>query len=194
MSKVNRKSQGTLRGLFALALCCLAGAAAAAQTTVAPLPVKIGLWESSVTTTMSGLPIPPDVAEKMRAMGRPLPGDPNTMVMQACVTQDEWSKTLANLGKRGDMTCTTSNLMQDSQKLTFDESCVSPRGGTFAGHFEMFFDDAEHSHGEVHMKTAGAQDGASSLKITIDVSTTSHFVSADCGDMKPGDAKVIKTE
>jgi len=187
---MTRKSQGARCGLFVLAMCCLAYVSAFAQTP-APPPVKMGLWESSVTMTMGGFQIPPDVAAKMQAMGRPVPGAAHTTVTQSCLTADQWTKTWANLNKRGDMECKVSNLTQGSQKLSFDTSCTSQQGGVFTGHFEMFFDDDEHSHGTMHMK---GESGSGGQPIVMDMKMTSHFVSADCGEVKPGDAKVIKTE
>jgi hypothetical protein len=187
---MNRKSQRAFCGLFASTICCLAGVSAFAQAP-APPPVKMGLWESSSTMTMGGFQIPPDVVAKMQAMGRPVPGAPHTTVTQSCMTADEWTKTWANLNKRGDMECKVSDLSQDSQKLSFDSSCTSQRGGAFTGHFEMFFDDDEHTHGSMHMKGEGGSGGQ---PMVMDMKMTSHFVSADCGEVKPGGAKVIKTE
>ena len=98
---------------------------------------------------------------------------------------------MENLNKRGDMDCKVSNFTQDSHKLSFDEACSSPHGGTFSGQFEMLFDSDENSHGTMHMKGEGGSGGQ---PVSIDMTMTSHFVSADCGAVKPGDAKVIKSE
>jgi hypothetical protein len=187
---MTRKSKGVCCALFALALCSSVAMSAFAQTP-SPPPIKMGLWQSNVTTTMGGFQIPPDVAEKMRAMGRPVPGGPQTTAVQSCMTADEWGKTWEKMNSNGDQKCTSTNRTLEEHKLSFDESCVSPRGGTFTGHFEMQFDDDEHSHGSLHMK---GEQGPSGQPITIDMTMNSHFVAADCGEVKPGEAKVLKTE
>lgn len=185
---MTRKSQGARCALLVLTICCLAGVSAFAQA--APPPIKMGLWESSVTTTMGGITIPPDVAAKMQAMGRPVPGGPHTTVTQSCMTPDQWDKAMADMNKQGDSKCTLTNKSMDAHHLSFDQSCTSSHGGTFSGHFDMQFDNDEHSHGTMNMK--GTSSGGQ--PISIDATLTSHFVSADCGEVKPGEAKVIKTQ
>jgi hypothetical protein len=55
-------------------LCSLAIAFIAAQAQTAP-PVKMGLWKTTSVMTTSGFQLPPDVAARMKAMGRS-PGQP----------------------------------------------------------------------------------------------------------------------
>ncbi len=153
----------------------------------------MGLWEGTTTVVMNGLQIPPDVAARLKAMGRPVPGSPHTVVTQSCLTPDEWRKSFSDLNKRGDMDCTTSNLVQDEHEFSFDESCTSPRGSSFTGHFKMTFDDPEHTHGTMQMKGT-APASANSQPIASDITIASHFLSADCGEVKPGASKVIKDE
>jgi hypothetical protein len=72
-----------------LILCCAAAAAGAqAAAPVIPPPVKMGLWESTITTQMSGFQLPLDVVAKLQAMRRPVPGGPHTIVSQSCMTPD----------------------------------------------------------------------------------------------------------
>ena len=70
-----------------LLIAVLAGSAAGlAQDVPAPPPVKMGLWQNTATNTMTGLQIPPEVAAKLQAMGRPVPGaEPRTIVTQSTV-------------------------------------------------------------------------------------------------------------
>ncbi len=59
-----------------------------AQDVPAPPPVKMGLWQNTITNTMSGLQLPPDVLAKLQAAGRPVPGAaPRTIVTQSCMTR-----------------------------------------------------------------------------------------------------------
>src|SRR5579883_1352195 len=178
--------------LAALALCTLAGAAAKAQDLPATPPVKMGLWESTVTSTIGGLTIPPDVAARLQAMGRPVPGStPHTIVTQSCMTKEEWAKSIENLNNN-EAKCTYTNRTFTSSKFSFDMSCASERGGVFSGHFEMLVDNDEHTHGTAHMKSETS--GPNGQAMTVDTNLSSRYLGADCGDVKPGEAKTIKNE
>jgi hypothetical protein len=178
--------------LVALAFCCLPGVVAHAQELPATPPVKMGLWESTVTSTIGGLTIPPDVAARLQAMGRSVPGSgPHTVVTQSCMTKDEWAKSIEKMNNN-ESKCTYTNRSITSQKFSFDMSCASEHGGVFTGHFEMLVDDDEHTHGTAHMKSETS--GPNGQTMTIDTTLSAHYLAADCGDVKPGDAKVVKNE
>ncbi len=187
---MTRKS--TILGLlFALAFCSLAGTLAKAQDLPATPPVKMGLWESSITSTIGGITIPPDVAARLQAMGRPVPGiTPHTTVTQSCMTKEEWAKSIEKWNNN-EAKCTYTNRDFTSQKFSFDMSCASEHGGVFTGHFEMLVDDDEHTHGTAHMK---GETGQAGQPMTIDTTLSSHYLGADCGDIKPGDAKIVKSQ
>ena len=176
--------------LLALALCCLAGASAKGQDLPATPPVKMGLWQSNVTSTIGGLTIPPDVAARLQAMGRPVPGGPHTVVTQSCMTQEEWAKSIEKMNNN-ESKCTYTNRSITSQKFSFDMSCASEHGGVFTGHFEMLVDDPEHTHGSAHMK---GEMGPGGQPMTIDTTLSAHYLAADCGTVKPGEAKVITSQ
>ena len=178
--------------LAALALCCLAAATAKAQDLPATPPVKMGLWQSNITSSIGGITIPPDVAARLEAMGRPVPGaTPQTVVTQSCMTKEEWAKSIEKWNNSSETKCTYTNRSFTSTKFSFDMSCASEHGGVFTGHFEMLVDDDEHTHGSAHMKGEGGPNGQ---PMTIDTTLSSHYLAADCGDVKPGDAKVIKNQ
>ncbi|MBT9329735.1 DUF3617 domain-containing protein [Paracidobacterium acidisoli] len=178
-----------LASTLAVAAGCLAGASLYAQT---PPPIRMGLWESTNTITMTGLQLPPDVIEKLKAMGRSIPGStPQTMTAQSCYTPEEWQKSMADARRHRDEQCTQNNLSFTSSKMVFDESCTTSRGDTTTGHFEMYFDDAEHAHGSGHFTTTGGQGSQAGHPLNIDMTVKGHFVSADCGEVKPGSPKII---
>jgi hypothetical protein len=173
-----------------LGLCFFAGAIARAQDLPATPPVKMGLWESTITSTIGGLTIPPDVAARLQAMGRPVPGStPHTSVTQSCMTKEEWAKSIEKMNNSNETKCTYTNRNFTSSKFSFDMSCASERGGVFTGHFEMLVDDDEHTHGSAHMKSEGGPNGN---PLTIDTTLSTRYLSADCGDVKPGEGKTIK--
>ncbi|HTD55561.1 MAG TPA: DUF3617 domain-containing protein [Silvibacterium sp.] len=173
-----------------VALCCIAAPAAHAQDMPSTPPIKMGLWESTVNSNISGITLPPDVVARLQAMGRPVPGGAHTLVSQGCMTPDEWTKTFEKMNN-SQSECTLSNKSITAQKISFDMSCASQRGGVFTGHFEMTIDDDQHSHGSAHMKGEGGPNGQ---PMTIDTTLSSHFISADCGDIKPGSPKIIKNQ
>ena len=76
-------------GVVVLAGSILMGA----QDVPTPPAVKMGLWQNTATNTMTGMQIPPEVAAKLQAMGRPVPGAaPTTTVTQSCLTPEKWQK------------------------------------------------------------------------------------------------------
>jgi Protein of unknown function (DUF3617) len=187
---MTRKS--TLGGmLLALSLCCLAATVAKAQEMPATPPIKMGLWESSINSNITGITLPPEVIARLQAMGRPVPGGAHTVVTQSCMTPDEWTKSIERMNNSNQSKCTYTNKSFTAQKISFDMSCASEHGSVFTGHFEMNIDDDQHSHGSAHMKGEGGPNGQ---PMTIDTTLSSHFVASDCGDVKPGDAKIIKNQ
>jgi len=121
---MSRKS--TIGGLMlALVLCCLTGIVAQAQEMPATPPVKMGLWETTITNTIGGIQIPPDIAAKMQAMGRPVPGStPQTVVTHSCMTKEEWAKGFEKMNSN-ESKCTYSNRTITSEKISFDnELCI----------------------------------------------------------------------
>lgn len=180
-----------ISGLFVLSLCCLAGTVAKAQELPATPPVKMGLWESTVTSTIGGMTIPPDVAARLQAMGRPVPGGPHTVVTRSCMTKEEWAKSIERMNNSNESKCTYTNRSFTSSKFSFDMSCASEHGGVFTGHFEMLVDDPEHTHGTAHMK---GEMGPNANPMTIDTTLSGHYLGADCGDVKPGEGKTVKSQ
>jgi Protein of unknown function (DUF3617) len=176
--------------------CCLflfcAVSAASAQTAIAPNtppPVKMGLWETTVTTQMTGFQLPPDVVAKLKAMGRDAPGEPHTVVTQGCLTPAEWQKDIEEMNKPHNSDCEVTKHGDDVRSLSFDISCKT-HGGTIIGHWEMHVTNDEHGHGTGHMKSDEA--GPNGQAFVMDSTMDTRYLGADCGDVKPGDAKVIK--
>ena len=167
--------------LATLPLLASFAALAAAQTVEAP-PIKMGLWQSEVTTTMQGVPDSP----MSHAMG-----SGRTTVTQGCLTPDTWKKDIQGMQQHMRNTdCTMSNFEQDAHHVSFDEACTagSQPGYSNNVHFEMLIDDTENAHGHADMKMTGPAfpDG-----MTMHTAMKSKYLSSDCGDVKPGESKVI---
>jgi hypothetical protein len=151
---------------MAMAAACiglLATGAARAQTG-SELPVKAGLWREDVTTTITGI--------------QGVKPDPQTSSNLACISLESWKRS----GLQGDTHCEVTNLRWDAHRMSYDTHC----GGSDAEGFQVniTIDGDERMHG---MAVAKFPAGA---KMTSTV--TEKYVSADCGDLKPGEKKPTK--
>jgi len=167
---------------FALSALYLAAAHAQTQPQLSDaLPVTMGLWQTETNATVTGVENTP-MAGMAAAMGR-------AHVSQSCLTPDKWKSDIQGFNARQQHGCTLSNLHQDSHEVSFDEVCQSERGGANNAHVDILIDSAEHSHGKVVMTIANP---ALPQPITITTTMVSHYVSPACGDVKPGEGKMIQ--
>jgi len=165
--------------LATLPLLASFAALAAAQTVEAP-PIKMGLWQSEVTTTMDGMP---------DAMGQAMGGG-RTIVTQGCLTPDTWKKDIQGVQQHmHNSNCTLSNFEQDAHHIVFDQACSSGQAGfSNQTHFEMVIDDTENGHGHADSKMTGPNLPQG---MAMHMTMKTKYLSADCGDVKPGEGKVI---
>lgn len=165
----------SLASLLPLSLAALAAAQTPAPT---PPPIKMGLWESSVTVNMSGMPNAPAGA-----------GGSMTRVNQSCMTADSWRNAFRSMQQRQQQStaaCKSASVNQDAHQLTFDIDCSSQQGFNSNIHVQMFLDSDEAMHGTATVKMSGANfPQGMSMTSTIN----SKFLSSDCGDIKPGESK-----
>jgi hypothetical protein len=150
---------------------------ARAQSLDSP-PIKMGLWQTDASTSISGMENVPTAHQGQR-----------TTVTQGCLTPESWKSSVENMQKRaksGD--CKTTNMHQDAHSLSFDESCSSERYNSDT-HFEAQFDDSEHMHGSAKVKMTAQ---GLPQPMTANMTLNSHYLSADCGEVKPGEAKIVK--
>ena len=150
-----------------------------AQAVEAP-PVKMGLWQTEASTTMPGM-------ENMPAGHG---GGKHTTISQGCLTPETWKSDFQRIQNPRDSSCKISNQHQDSHSLSFDETCTSDQYNT-TSHFEGLFDNDEHMHGSGKVQITGA---AFPQGMTMNMTLTSHYLGASCGDVKPGEGKVIRHE
>jgi len=157
---------------FLLLLSSAAFATAQVPANLTMPPIKMGLWQSSVTMTGMG----------------PAGGHPITN--QSCYTPDSWKQSMQKMQSRQPNTsCTTSNMQQDSHKLSFDGQCSEAQGMSVTYHIEMILDSDEAMHGSSSMKMSGPQfPQGMSLTSVIN----SKFISSDCGSIKPGESKTAR--
>ena len=173
---INHQSAGkpTLPILLSFAVLAVAAVAQLSETP----PVSMGLWQTETTSTVTGVENTP-MAGMAAALGR-------AHASQSCLTPEKWKSDIQGFNARQQHSCTLSNVHQDAQEISFDEVCG---GGSNSSHVDIFIDSAEHAHGTVVMTVA-----APSLPqpMIIHVSMMSHYLGSDCGDVKPGEGKMLK--
>ena len=153
--------------LFAAAVVP-AFAAAFFQMPATP-PMKMGLWETTVNTKMSGMDLPP---------GMNVPGlGNNTTTVKVCMTPESYAKNLGGSTNARQKDCVRSNEVWTAKGYAFDLSC---NAGKMTGHFQIIFDNDTESHGVTHMTM---NTGGRSMQ--MDSISTSKFLSSDCGGIAP---------
>jgi hypothetical protein len=172
--------------LFFVAAVLAGSIAVGAQDTIVPPAIKMGLWQNTSTSTMTGLQIPPDVAAKMQAMGRPVPGAaPTTTVTQSCLTPEKWQRSFANSQQNKD--CQFTNLHQSATGMSGDMACTTS-GGASKGHMEATFASQEKVNGKVHFEIVSARQPQ---PIVMDMTFEGVYQGADCKGISPDSPKVV---
>ena len=172
-----------MRHLLCAVAVLFASYAAYAQS--AP-PIKMGLWETTDIATITGMQLPPDVVEKLKAMGRPIPGsEPHTTVIQGCLTPERWRENFAKAQQNQD--CHMKNLKEDSSGMSADIDCKSEHGAS-TGHIQMTYDSTEKVQGTVHMEMTSERNPQ---PIVIDMKLSSVYQGPDCKGVSPDSAKVV---
>jgi hypothetical protein len=161
-------------GVLPLLVYLAAFTAARSEQAVEPPPIKMGLWQTESSTSMAGMPNAPGASK-------------HTTVTQGCLTPETWKSDFEKFQKREDQDCKTTNMHQDSRALSVDEACTSPQYQS-AMHMEMLIDSPERIHGtgKVHITGPAFPQG-----MNMDFALNSHYLGSSCGNVKPGEAKVI---
>jgi len=164
----------------------------------APLPVKPGLWDMSVSVSrVMALPpeaeariaaLPPAQQAQVRAMmsGGAAGGgsQPIVTTRQVCFPAQATMDSLLNQAQQNPgMQCSFTNRVQTATGASFDISCTGQMG-TAKGHTEFHATDDEHMTSTSHMTITATSQGRTG-NTTMDSTTKGKFLSADCGDVKP---------
>lgn len=164
--------------LATLPLLLSFAALAAAQSDLTPPPMKMGLWQSDVSVQMLGMP-----------NGVSMP--PRTITSQSCLTPDTWKDAMRNLqARRQNMAanCSNANVQQDGHHYTADVTCTGQQGFTTTVHVDMQFDSDESMHGTTSATMSG---GNMPPGMSMNSTIKSKFMGSDCGDVKPGQGKML---
>jgi len=162
-----------------LPLLFCAAVAGAQIDPLAPPPMKMGLWQSTTTMQMSGMPNMPNMPA-----GKPI-------VNQACMSQESWQKdmtALQNRQQQKNVNCTPPKVEKDTQKFTVDVACTAQQGYNTSVHVEMFLDSEESMHGTSTVKMSGP---SLPQGMSMTASIQSKYLGADCGGLQPGQSKTI---
>ena len=172
---------------FALIVFALPALWAADKIT--PLNVKEGLWEVTVTHSMTGMPampaIPPDALAKMppeqrarveAAMKQSGMGGPKTDVRKDCITKDKLEKQTAFNDNRGE--CTRTVVNSTGSKLEIKLHCEDKQTST-DGTLLLEALSSDNVKGSMHSVT-----NSNGRTMNMDFTFSSSYLGPACGDVK----------
>jgi len=157
-----------------------------AAQTVTPFNAKVGLWEVTVTHSMSGMPsmpsVPPDALAKMPPDQRArveamMTGKPSTDVRKECVTKEKLEKHTAFSNNRGE--CSYNVVNSTASKLEVKFHCEDKQYSA-DGTSKMEALSSDSVKGTTHVVT-NPKNGQG---MTMDFTISSKYLGADCGDVK----------
>ena len=158
-----------------------------AADNITPLNVKEGLWEMTVTHSMSGMPatpnIPPDVLAKMPPEQRArveaaMKGGPSTDVRKECITKEKLEKHSAFSNNRGD--CTRTVVNSTGSKLEVKIHCEEKQAST-DGTLVLETVGSDHVKGTMQMQSATNANGHT---MNMNFTFSSKYLGPACGDVK----------
>jgi len=170
---------------FLLALVVFSALALWAADNITALNVKEGLWEMTVTHSMSGMPampdIPPDVLAKMppeqRArMEAMMKGGPSTDVRKECITKEKLAKNSAFSNNRGE--CTRTVVNSTGSKLEVKIHCEEKQAST-DGTLVLETVGSDHVKGTMQSAT-----NANGHTMNMNFTFSSKYLGPACGDVK----------
>ncbi len=175
-----------LRSNVLLLLIVLSSVTLWAADNITPLNVKEGLWEMTVTHSMTGMPaapsIPPDALAKMPPEQRArieamMSGKPSTDVRKECITKEKLQKHSAFTNNRGD--CTHNVVSSTGRKFEMKFHCED-KDASSDGTSVMEAISSDNVKGSMHIVTNSKNAHA----MTMDFTISSKYLGPDCGDVK----------
>jgi len=107
---------------------------------------------------------------------------PKPLKTRSCLTPQSYQDAMAHIPPG----CTISNKTQTATSITGDLSCTLQHGGTTTGHIDVEMPDPTTVRSKIDLSIS-----VQGQTMPMTLTTESHFVSADCGDVAPGQGKVI---
>jgi len=127
-------------------------------------PIKMGLWEKKMTMDMGT-------------------GTPQNINSKSCITAETWQEMVGNMGKQREG-CTIDQ-QKNAHGYTFSATCKTSGGGTMVTSGSANIQDSEHIVSQSHTDVT-----TNAKKRTMDMKSTSTFLGADCGKIKPDEPEV----
>jgi hypothetical protein len=186
--------------LFGIAMLCPLAALTAQE--IRPFDAKPGLWESTMTMEISGMPampqltpdqlakMPPAARQQMESMMNGRGGAPRTITSKSCTTREEINKGMA-FSDRNQANCTRKIVSSSSSKVELHVECAPDKTNmTVVSDVTVERLDAEHVKVTGTSKSTGTGAGNGAAR-TMDTKFTvaSKWLSSDCGDVKPAGEK-----
>ena len=171
--------------LIFLALIVFSSPTLWAADSITPLNLKEGLWEMTVTHSMSGMPatpnIPPDVLAKMPPEQRArieaaMKGEPSTDVRKECITKEKLEKHSAFSNNRGD--CTRTVVNSTGRKLEVKIHCEEKQSST-DGTLALETVGSDRVKGTMQSVT-----NANGHTMNMNFTFSSKYLGPACGDVK----------
>jgi hypothetical protein len=122
-------------------------------------PIKMGLWEKKMTMNMGT-------------------GTPQNINSKSCITPETWQEMVENMGKQREG-CSIDQ-QKNAHGYTFTATCKTSGGGTMVTTGSANISDSEHIVSQSHTDVT-----TNGKKRTMDMKSTSTFLGADCGKIKP---------
>jgi len=174
-----------MRNQLFLALIVFGSLTLCATDNITPFNVKEGLWEVTVSHSMSGMPatpnIPPDALAKVPPEQRArveamMKGGPSTDVRKECVTKEKLEKHSAFSNNRGD--CTRTVVTSTASKLEVKFHCEEKQSSS-DGTFLMEAMGSDDVKGTMHMVS-----NSNGHTMNMDFTIASKYLGPACGDVK----------
>ena len=163
-----------------------------------PFDVKVGLWESTTTMEMSGMPampampqlseeqlskMPPQARKQMEDMMKAKGGGGGgrTTTSKSCITKESLSQAFS----AGQENCTRKLVSSSGTQQSIHMECSMPQGNA-VGDMTVERVDPEHARGTLMMKmNLTPANGKSMPPQDMKMSFATKWLGADCGDVKP---------
>lgn len=110
-------------------------------------------------------------------------GASGTYKSRACLSLDSYQRMLTRVPPN----CEIGNLATTATSITGDLRCESPGGGTSKGRLDVQIPDTSTVHG-----TVTAMSNYQGHAVQMVIKSDWHFVSADCGDLSPGESRDVQ--
>lgn len=104
-----------------------------------------------------------------------------TQKTRSCFTKESFQRSVTNMPP----SCVISNQVWTSHSYSSDVACATSSSQS-KGHLDMQFPDPQTSHSTITI-TMTVQGKVIPLTITTD----SHFISSECGDIAPGESREV---